>query len=137
MTVITTRVAWIVAILLIIACSAPSNKPASKQGEYVERSSVTDAEYIKILQKEKEEALERQKVEMQERNALSMKIIFGLAGFLGTLILTATTLQISTNRSLYRAVNKISVTMSTVEQWKEDMEKMCDLRHNPDSKRRT
>ena len=121
----TFRLTWLVCILLIIACAAPPEKVNG----LTYRSPVSDGEYHAMQQKEAEarakEAEARKYADLiQERYEISNRIIFGLTGFIGMLILSGLGLLLGTIRSLNRA------TTSLIQQNK-DQEKFCQLRHEP------
>ena len=114
---------WVVCILLIIACTTP----AEKANGIVYRGSVSDREYLAMQQRE--EAARQKEAEMkkyvdliQERYDISNRIIFGLAGFMGMLIIFGLGTLFGSIKNLNRATTQLI-------QQNKDQEKFCQLRH--------
>ena len=121
----TLRLSWVIAILLLIACAAPTQS----KDEVVYRSEVSDSEYYTMQVKEREarqkEAEMRKYVDLiQERSDLQNRIIFGLFSFLASLILAGLGL-------LFTSIKSLNRTTTLLVQQNKDQKEFCKLRHDP------
>ena len=121
----TLRLSWVIAILLLIACAAPTQS----KDEVVYRGVVSDSEYYAMQMKEREarqkEAEMRKYVDLiQERSDLQNRIIFGLFSFLASLILAGLGL-------LFTSIKSLNRTTTLLVQQNKDQKEFCKLRHEP------
>jgi len=121
----TLRLSWVIAILLLIACAAPTQS----KDEVVYRGEVSDSEYYAMQMKEREarqkEAEMRKYVDLiQERSDLQNRIIFGLFSFLASLILAGLGL-------LFTSIKSLNRTTTLLVQQNKDQKEFCKLRHEP------